>query len=117
METLTTEVNAFSSQGRLTSKYNLVRGLIEDITDSVEHEQYNATGELDVENIIAFEIDRTCTYCSDCYKIIRLCQVTDWPQDVTNIHQLAYIALEEALAEEQEELVKSLRGINYYDWP
>jgi hypothetical protein len=51
----------------------------------------------DVYSVIHQEIDNECIYYSDCFQIIEACGMIDWKEnefgDITNIQQLAFVAL------------------------
>lgn len=69
-----------------------VDDFIEDLKDTIKE---NDT--VDVWDLVHEEIDNACIYYTDCFAIVTELNMTDWKDnefgDVTNIQQLAYIAL------------------------
>ena len=78
-------------------KYEFLRDL-QDELDNSYHE--------DVYSFIHHEIDNKCIYYSDCFQIIESCGMTDWKDnefgDITNIQQLAYVALYDFIIDNAE---------------
>lgn len=65
---------------------------LEDLKETIDQSDSG-----DLWDLVHQEIDNECIYYSDCFQIVEACGMTDWKDNefgvITNIQQLAYVAL------------------------
>ena len=74
---------------------------LEDLKETIDQSDSG-----DLWDLVHQEIDNECIYYSDCFQIVEACSMIDWKDNefgvITNIQQLAYVALYDFVVDKLE---------------